>query len=75
MVTPTVGATVNVLINPGHSPTTATIVSVDPIRRTVVVNQTSGAIASQQGVTMSMDHVKLQNDFQAPRCVGAFWVW
>ncbi len=75
MVIPAAGDTVNVLINAGHAPTTATIVSVDAVRRTVVVNMTSGALASQQGVTVCMDHVKKTTDFQAPRCVGAFWVW
>ena len=68
-----VGHTVNVIIVPGHTPTTAVVVSVDNVRHTAVVNHSTGALASQQGVTMHTDHLLEQTDVQFVRPIGPLW--
>ena len=73
MIIPNVGDAVNILINPGHTPTTATIVSVDPVRRLCVLTHSSGALTNKTS-TMHLDHIRAQNDFQVARPVGALWV-
>jgi hypothetical protein len=73
MIIPSVGDTVNVLINPGHTPTTATVVSVDALRHQVVLTHLNGVLTNRT-VTMHLDHVRTQGDFQAPRCIPPLWV-
>jgi len=73
MIVPNPGDTVNIIIVPSHSPTTATVVSVDAWRHQVVVTHASGALIGRTS-TMHLDHIRALTDFQAPRVVGTGWV-
>jgi hypothetical protein len=73
MIIPNVGDTVNVLIVAGHTATTATIVSVDPVRHLCVLTHTGGAL-TQKTSTVHLDHVRALTDFQSPRCIPPLWV-
>ncbi len=66
------GDTVNVRLSIHQTPTVATVVSVDPIRRLVTVTHGSGALMGRTG-TISLDAVREQNDQQFPLPNGVIW--
>jgi hypothetical protein len=77
MLAITPGATVNVRLCPAHIPNTATVTAVDPIRQTVTLSFTSGALLSQPTSTVSMSAVRLVSDpyqFSVP-VGGANGIW
>ncbi len=67
-----VGDTVNILIVPSQTSTTATVVSVDNPRKLCVVTHVTGAVAGQTS-TMHQDHVRETTDLQKPISDGKIW--
>jgi hypothetical protein len=67
-----VGDTVNILICPSQTKTTATVVSVDNFRRQCVVTHVTGAVSGQTS-TMHQDHVREVADLQAPVTDNKTW--
>ena len=68
------GDTVNVRLCIGSAATTATVVSVDYIRRTTVVQHLQAPLASQPPSTISLDCCRKTTDpYQFAVAVGPVW--
>jgi hypothetical protein len=70
----TVGASVNVRLCPGQTPTTGTVTAIDPVRQTVTLTYTSGALVPQPSgtVALSMCHLTTDPNQQALP-IGPLW--
>jgi hypothetical protein len=67
-----VGDTIQVSFGPHMATTTATVLTVDNLRRQLTVSHVTGALSGKTG-SLHMDHARALLDTFAPRPVGAIW--
>jgi len=68
-----VGDTVQFALGPHYTPTTATVVSVDNLRRLVMLNHLTGSLVGKPSGPVCLDHARQLSESFTPRCVGPLW--